>query len=440
MRTEYKRDMNHNYLILYGDEQLDTDSYQVRMLLGNAVPSLLKCRIQGIDGQFMLYYDITSRQSVISLYEQKKFRAEDLRLILGGIIQTIEEMEEYLMNPGQLLLQPEYMYLDVEKKKLYFCCMPGKNEDIKEQFRIFTEYILPQIDHEEEEAVILGYGVYRRTLEGTFHLEYIKEEIYKEREEVSTEKQENVVFNEKKQCQELFFEEKMQEEKVDFFRDCEEKEEEKERYVLWKKIAFCLLGALGFFLILAAGFFGYLPEIQVKIVMLAMVAAGGIGMLAYKIYTFVLRKRKNPIDFASEIPVEKEVEQEKTNRKQKKFVKVEQTEKRDFGETVVLSANTVEGPATLVSREPGELAAIYLQEEITVIGKMETAVDAVIDLPTVSRIHAKIRRQENEYYLSDLNSRNGTTVNGRLLQEGEDYHLQHEDEVDFAQARYVFLK
>ena len=28
MRTEYKRDMNHNYLILTGDERIDTDSYQ----------------------------------------------------------------------------------------------------------------------------------------------------------------------------------------------------------------------------------------------------------------------------------------------------------------------------------------------------------------------------------------------------------------------------
>ena len=26
MRTEYKRDMNHNYLILTGDERIDTDS------------------------------------------------------------------------------------------------------------------------------------------------------------------------------------------------------------------------------------------------------------------------------------------------------------------------------------------------------------------------------------------------------------------------------
>ena len=113
---------------------------------------------------------------------------------------------------------------------------------------------------------------------------------------------------------------------------------------------------------------------------------------------------------------------------------------KNCGETVVLSANIVTGPATLVSREPGELATIYLQNELTVIGKMENAADAVIKLPTVSRIHAKIRKRDGEYYLTDLNSRNGTSVNGKILRGDEEYCLQDQDQVDFAQARYVFLK
>ena len=58
MYAEYKRDMSHNYLILHGENLVDTSSYQVRMLTGNAVPSILKCRIQGLDGKFLFYYDI----------------------------------------------------------------------------------------------------------------------------------------------------------------------------------------------------------------------------------------------------------------------------------------------------------------------------------------------------------------------------------------------
>ena len=97
MRTEYKRDMNHNYLILTGDERIDTDSYQVRMIVANAVPDLLQCRIQGIDGKFMVYYDITSRHSMTALFEEKKMDLESLQVILGGFIQIMEEMSDFVI-------------------------------------------------------------------------------------------------------------------------------------------------------------------------------------------------------------------------------------------------------------------------------------------------------------------------------------------------------
>lgn len=68
--------------------------------------------------------------------------------------------------------------------------MPGYDKDIKEQFQLLIEYILPKIDHEDGEAVVLGYGVYRRTMENSFHLEHIKEELYRKqnnKEEIKTE-------------------------------------------------------------------------------------------------------------------------------------------------------------------------------------------------------------------------------------------------------------
>ena len=57
-----------------------------------------------------------------------------------------------------------------------------------------------------------------------------------------------------------------------------------------------------------------------------------------------------------------------------------------------------------------------------------------------SHTYAKIRKKEENYFLSDMNSRNGTSVNGRLLRPDEEYQLEPEDEVDFAQARYIFLE
>lgn len=179
MRSEYKRDMNHNYLILTGEDTINTDSYQVRMIVANVVPDLLQCRIQGIDGKFMVYYDVTSRHSMTALFENRKIGMEELQVILGGFIQVMEAMSEYLLNPCQLILEPEYIYLDAEKNNVRFCYMPGFHGEIQEQFQNLAEYLLPKLDHEDGKAVMLGYSVYRRALEDSFHLEYIKEELYK---------------------------------------------------------------------------------------------------------------------------------------------------------------------------------------------------------------------------------------------------------------------
>ncbi|WP_207724633.1 DUF6382 domain-containing protein [Blautia difficilis] len=445
--------MNHNYLILYGEKDINTDSYQVRMLVGNIIPSLLKCRIQGVDGKFMMYFDITSKQAVSTLYEEKKLGNEDLRLIFGGFVRVMEEAAEYLINPAQLVLKPQYIFADCEKKELFFCLMPGYDKDIKEQFQLLTEYILPKIDHEDSEAVILGYGVYRRTMENSFHLEHIKEELYRKqnnKEEIKTETEKD---SREISVQETGEESLMQSSGMseNFWR--EEKTEKTDSHKLFgKKVAVFVLILLALAGVTMAISGGYLPHQDISVLLGVVLAGMGGIMLAVLIIRKAKDVYKQPQRESREKPQlsEKfvrppvnEILQEGSDDSIKTMMEkksLHREREEDFGETVVLSAGVVSGPASLVSREPGELAPIYLQEELTVIGKLENACDAVIDLPTVSRIHAKIRKREEEYYLSDMNSRNGTIVNGRLLLPEEEYRLQEEDEVDFAQARYIFLK
>ena len=453
MKAEYKRDMNHNYLILYGEKDINTDSYQVRMLVGNIIPSLLKCRIQGVDGKFMMYFDITSKQAVSTLYEEKKLGIEDLRLIFGGFVKVMEEAAEYLINPAQLVLKPQYIFADCEKKELFFCLMPGYDKDIKEQFQLLTEYILPKIDHEDGEAVILGYGVYRRTMENSFHLEHIKEELYRKQDNKEEIKTETKKDSREISVQETGEENLMQSSEMseNFWR--EDKAEKTDSHKLFGKkvtvFALILLALAGVTIAISGG---YLPHQDISVLLGIVLAGMGGIMLAVVIIRKAKAVYKQPQRESREKPQlsetfvrppVNEILQEGSEDSIKTMMEKKSPHREreeDFGETVVLSAGVVSGPASLVSREPGELAPIYLQEELTVIGKLENACDAVIDLPTVSRIHAKIRKREEEYYLSDMNSRNGTIVNGRLLLPEEEYRLQEEDEVDFAQARYIFLK
>ena len=457
MRAEYKRDMNHNYLILYGEDEINTDSYQVRMLVGNVIPSLLKCRIQGMDGRFLVYFDITSKQALSVLYEEKKMGVEDLRLIFGGFVKAMEDAAEYLINPGQFIISPEYIYTDIEKQEIYFCMMPGYEKDIKEQFQFLTEYILPKIDHQDQDAVILGYGVYKRAMEDSFHLEHIKEELYKTQgqqgttttkaEQMKTEseqRQESEDFNPE---EEGFWEN--EEINQEFVRDGEKSK----RLSLPQKTGVIVLAAILLCGIAAITLMGYLPYLETGTILGIIIVLVACVMLF--VYVSKIKKksgalrqgreeeRDKPKGITGKVPTDQTDQSQNTIKSvvkstNKPVVKSSQLH-ADYGETVVLSAGAVSGPASLVSKEPGELATIYINEDLTVIGKLETACDAVISLPTVSRIHAKIRKKEDAYYLTDMNSRNGTAVNGRLLLPDEEYRLEPEDEVDFAQARYIFL-
>lgn len=496
MKSEYKRDMNHNYLILTGEDAIDTDSYQVRMIVANAVPDLLQCRIQGMDGKFMVYYDVTSRHSLTALFEDKKLGIEELQVILGGFIQVMEEMSEYLLNPCQLILEPEYIYMDAEKKNVRFCYLPGFHGEVQKQFQNLAEYFLPKLDHEDGKAVMLGYGVYRRALEDSFHLEHIKKELYKVREG----KESDFMDYEKKTIKES---EKTDVAKEDQQKDLwgsgswdresnentekktgkRDKKKDKTKKTktdkIWKSVA-GFTGALLILLGITIGMAGgYLPRMNTEVFLGVVLLLMVVGMSGHILYKKFFEKKQKDVGAEEKIQStdirydgQKETVQQayEVNEMKKGMEKViagrtDVTEKRSqgniksekltetiekrkktedvsegFGETVVLSSGVVKGPATLVSREPGELATIYLEQDITVIGKLETAADVVISIPTVSRIHAKIRKRDGEYYLTDLNSRNGTSVNGQMLKTGEDYLLKDEDEVDFSQARYIFLK
>lgn len=443
MKAEYKRDVSHNYLILEEEEGIDTSSYQVRMLAGNVIPSLLHCRLQNLDGKLFFYYEITSRQSLSSYYEEKKFKAEDVRLIFGGFVQVMEELAEYLLNPEQLLLRPEYIYLDIEKKQVFFCCFPGSGTAVQDQLRELMEYMLPKLDHEDQAAVFLGYGIYRKMLEPGFQMENIKEAVYhRDKEELPPEEGQDRERENRRNHDEGSVPESLQVEERSYQEpECRDQKSGDD-------IRFIIIGCAGALavtaILLAGGILGYLPWIPAELVMGCGIAAVGAGGFAAWRKEKIKKKKEREQDFfrrdISPDSAGNTVRSDEIYRGVPEEDPVLPEQPGFYGETEALFSVSGRGPASLVSREPGELATIYLEQEFTVVGKMTGAADAVIPVSTVSRIHARIRRRDNEYYLEDLNSRNGTSVNGRMLKNEEEYQLQDEDEVDFAQARYIFVR
>ena len=71
-----------------------------------------------------------------------------------------------------------------------------------------------------------------------------------------------------------------------------------------------------------------------------------------------------------------------------------------------------------------------------IIGKQEGLCDCIISRTTVSRLHLRIDRTENGCQVTDLNSTNGTYVNGRCLDANETAAVQSGDEIVIADLKF----
>ncbi|HSU57134.1 MAG TPA: FHA domain-containing protein, partial [Candidatus Dormibacteraeota bacterium] len=75
-----------------------------------------------------------------------------------------------------------------------------------------------------------------------------------------------------------------------------------------------------------------------------------------------------------------------------------------------------------------------LKDETTTIGRMKGNT-IVIEDSSISLMHAKITRKDGEFYLKDLNSTNGTIINGQAIAEAK---LRDLDRVRFAEIPAQF--
>lgn len=88
---------------------------------------------------------------------------------------------------------------------------------------------------------------------------------------------------------------------------------------------------------------------------------------------------------------------------------------------------------TLKGMNPGQL--ITLDGDSAILGRHPDC-DIVLEAPAVSRQHARVVLQNGNYYVEDLNSRNGTFLNGQLVRDRQ--QLSENDELQICDLAFVF--
>ena len=88
-----------------------------------------------------------------------------------------------------------------------------------------------------------------------------------------------------------------------------------------------------------------------------------------------------------------------------------------------------------LSKDRGDIEIPYVP---FLIGKHREMNDFILDYPTVSRMHLRIDQKEKVYIFTDMNSTNGTVVNGYKLEANETVSVKEGDSIQIAGLSYRF--
>lgn len=494
--AEYRRDLNHCYMILKMDAEGEpVPEWQTGILEANRIPGLLPMAEEHIDNETCYSYDVTSVQPFDVFCRMKRIGKNDLKKMLVSLVTSLGALDDYLLDADHLLLDPDYLYIDGVAEELRIPYVPCRSRDIRESLRGLMEYLLLRVDHEDQECVVFASRILHELKEANTEISDLPGMLTNDGLKRRPSGPE--IAEPEKLLADVASEEKMRigygtgsdigarggasDECHGGARGTDQPgavrqntvravlAEEKRKLIPERTtVRIALAGAVvaaAVYLLLHAGILVSASPGEAALA----AAAAAAAVLAAGIILARRHRRKNNHDPAQESEIsnplampgghrKREIEEPSGVESEDDFRPDSVFQRMETGagpgayedgsdETVCLSA--CGNPATpllsmsaeLVPAHSGtDLPVIRLEGKEILVGKHARAVDAVLPSGTVSRIHARLFMSGGEYYLSDLGSRNGTSVDGHMAVGNEEILLTDGADVKFADLEYVFRR
>lgn len=469
MELEFKREFRHNYMVLSHIEEEPYESYSIKMLKTQTIEGILPLDLRIINNKKSLYYEISGKHLMVSIFDKVELSYSRVKNIILRIINTIERAYEYLLSVDDFMLAEEYILLDIEKDSPWLCYLPGYNRDIKEQMGAFIEFLMDKVDYKDKEAVLLIYQLYSVCKEEGYTFEHLQEVIYKDN---SLDKNFDKSVKESSfqvkvdDSTEISIEENhiMKKNIMDLPVMMEKLEGEEEVICYPKKIYIIsaisiVVGVLTIVLSSSLKIFykqyaGRIDYLKMFILVIMVVSIEGYVMKSLwdkkNLITKMVAKNQyvDPRINYDNIVDDKE--------KQEKFVlPPKKNEQVNYGHNRIMNKEDNEeyNPTCLVEDyystdknhsyglvpiDSDEYSRIKIKEFPFFVGKGIENVDFSLEKEVISRYHAKILREEERFFLIDLNSTNGSFINGEKLLAYKMSPLDVGDEIALANIRFKF--
>ena len=169
------------------------ESYGMKMLGAGTPEGLLPCSIRDINGEIYLYYEIDSRQSIRNRFAGSCMSSADLEGLMRAVVRLADTLEEYLLDMDSVLFSPDCVYADMRKERFFFAycpvCVSGRG-DTEGSFSEFAAGLPELIDPDDEEAAVMAYSLCAMADTGSMTIADMAESVLNEAKAEKTEKKE----------------------------------------------------------------------------------------------------------------------------------------------------------------------------------------------------------------------------------------------------------
>ncbi len=133
-----------------------SDNYELKVMLSNEIKGLLKVK----NTQNEIRYIINGYVDFETAFKRSANVGELISFVYKGLVEVLKNIEDYTLKAEGILISPDTVFVNEDTKEVVFIYVPGADFKVKEDFISFTEYIMKNMNHKDDEAVLIGYGIY----------------------------------------------------------------------------------------------------------------------------------------------------------------------------------------------------------------------------------------------------------------------------------------
>ena len=162
---------NKNYLILDDfSEPVMTEDYKLEMLRRNTIEGLLEMQLTIEDNLPSYYYEISGKQSFHSYFYDNKINKKQIISFLNSLHKLLTNLNKFLLDYNHIVLSSQCVYFDKSMDNFYFTYCPSHTADFFDDLKEFIAYLLTITDHNDEQTVLVAYGLFHETENKSFNI------------------------------------------------------------------------------------------------------------------------------------------------------------------------------------------------------------------------------------------------------------------------------